>query len=442
MSVVPRPLQPSIVRKPVETLSLVPTSGKVTVLGRKTWNVLLQLAQDQAVDGQDVYRATLAEVVAGIDFNSRNLAVIKGHLRSLMATTVEWQSPTTGEGERWDGCSMLAHAALESVRGQTWVEWSYAPNVRAELLNPNIFARLNLQVISELRTIGAVALYESCARYKAVGQTARRPWRWWAPVLLGRPDADLQRLDYRFFKRDTLRPAIAEINAVSDVEVELVEFKQGRFVSDLQFTVKEKRRHTVRELTRPVNLALVGRATALDIDQGKFERLLDEYGEDLVGQALAHVERRKEVAFPDVLRDAYRFLKTILGNAGQPPVEPAPPASIGEGRAADAPVPPTLPLRPLDSQEDRQRRAWVETRRRTIAAQLDNLSPQAEADLVEGFAQDLIRADKHPSIIKRLQQSGWRHQMVRHLMIDFYAAQLLGPTWDQPTAEQLLEVVG
>ncbi|MDN8618321.1 replication initiation protein [Variovorax ginsengisoli] len=433
MSVEPRSQLPSIVRKPVETLSLVPTSGKVTVLGRKTWNVLLQLAQDQAVDGQEVYRATLSDVVAGIDFNSRNLAVIKGHLRSLMATTVEWQSPTAGEGERWDGCSMLAHAALENVRGQTWVEWSYAPNVRSELLNPNIFARLNLKMLSELRTIGGLALYEACYRYKAVGQTARRPWRWWAPVLLGRPDADLQQMDFRFFKRDTLRPAIAEINAVTDIEVDLLEFKQGRYVSDLQFTVKEKRRHTVRELTQPVNLALVARATALGIDQRKFERLLDTYGDELVDQALAHVERRKEVAFPDVLRDPYRFLKTILGNAGQPTVEaplsaPVPEQIASEGLASSGP-----PLGPQDSKEDKQRRAWVEARRRTVAEQLEKLSAQAEAELVGALEQELIRSDTHPSIVKRLKQSGWRHQIVRHLMIDFYASQLLGPSWDQPT---------
>lgn len=434
-----RPQQPSIVRKPVETLSLVPTSGKVTVLGRKTWNVLLHLAQDQAVEGQDTYRATLADVVAGIDFNSRNLSIIKGHLRALMATTVEWQSPTAGEGERWDGCSMLAHASLETVRGQTWVEWSYAPNVRGELLNPNIFARLNLSVISELRTIAAVALYESCARYKAVGQTGRKPWRWWAPVLLGRPDDDLQKLDYRFFKRDTLRPAIAEINAVSDIEVDLLEHKQGRFVNELQFTVKEKRRHTARDLasTRPVNLALVGRAAAIDIDQAKFERLLDEYGEDLVTHALEAVERRMQSAFPEPLRDPHRFLKTVLANTGVSQGE-LKPATRQEKAIASESAPPPPPLRAVEAQDERERRNWIEVRRRTVAAQLEHLSEQAQADLQDAFAQELIRTDTHPSILKRLKQSGWRHQIVRHLMVDFYAAQTLGADWDQPTADQLL----
>ena len=70
------------------------------------------------------------------------------------------------------------------------------------------------------------------SRYLGVGQTARKSWAWWRPVLLGRPDDErLQRLEYRIFKRDTLRPALAEINALADIEIEMLEFKSGRFVS-------------------------------------------------------------------------------------------------------------------------------------------------------------------------------------------------------------------
>lgn len=86
-----------------------------------------------------------------------------------------------------------------------------------------------------------MALYGICSRYIGVGQTARKAWGWWRPVLLGRFDHErLQKLEYRIFKRDSLRPAVAEINAVADIEIEMLEFKSGRFVSDLQFTVRKK----------------------------------------------------------------------------------------------------------------------------------------------------------------------------------------------------------
>jgi hypothetical protein len=46
----------------------------------------------------------------------------------------------------------------------------------------------------------------------------------------------------------------------------------------------------------------------------------------------------------------------------------------------------------------------------------------------------------HPSLIKRMQTSGWDHNLVRHLMVDYFAKATLGEAWDKPTTEQLLEV--
>ncbi|MFM9915481.1 MAG: replication initiation protein, partial [Rhizobacter sp.] len=99
-------------RKPVNTLAIVPTkSSKITVLARKAYNVLLYLAQEQGID-HEVYRAPLQSVLRGIDFNSHAREIVKQHLRAMVSTTVEWQSPTSGEGEAWNVAGLLAHAKL------------------------------------------------------------------------------------------------------------------------------------------------------------------------------------------------------------------------------------------------------------------------------------------------------------------------------------------
>lgn len=46
----------------------------------------------------------------------------------------------------------------------------------------------------------------------------------------------------------------------------------------------------------------------------------------------------------------------------------------------------------------------------------------------------------HPSLVKRMQSSGWDHNLVRHLMIEYFAKATMGEAWDKPTTEQLLEV--
>ena len=89
----------SPLRKPVNTLAIVPTkSSKITVLARKAYNVLLYIAQEQGIE-QEVCRAPLQSILRGVDFNSNAREIVKQHLRAMVSTTVEWQSPTAGEGE-------------------------------------------------------------------------------------------------------------------------------------------------------------------------------------------------------------------------------------------------------------------------------------------------------------------------------------------------------
>jgi len=212
-----------VLRKPVNTLAIVPKSGRITSLGRKSYNVLLFEAQEQGLE-KDVFRTPLERIMRGVDFDSNDHELIKKHLRAMVSTTVEWQSPTTGEGASWNVSGLLAHAKLTKERGQVWVEGSYSVNLKQELLEPTVFARLKLEVISQLRSHAAIALYEICMRYRDVGRTSRQPWRWWRPVLSGQPETErTAKLEYRIFKRDTLKPAIAEVCAITDLDIELVE---------------------------------------------------------------------------------------------------------------------------------------------------------------------------------------------------------------------------
>lgn len=434
---------PAIIKKAVASLSMVPTAGKITVLGRKTWNVLLSIAQDQERmrSASDIFKAPLSQIAGGINFNSKNLEVIKDHFRSMVGTTVEWQSPTQGEGARWDVCGMLAHAALYVERGQTWAEWSYASNMRAELLDPDVFAKLSLDIISQLRTLAAVALYESCSRYRAVGQTARKPWRWWAPVLLGRPDDDrIQKLEYRIFKRDTLRPALAEINAVTELDVKVVETRQGRFVNDLQFIISGKPKHSGRRLeaSAAVDFELVARAVALGIDHVRFERLLEEEGIDAVRAAMPAVEKRAITPFPEPLRDAYRYLKTLLASHVEPP------SGQGAKKAEESDFiqqAPSLMPKPKTTREANTRK-WVASRLRSIGVEFGALPSERQTELEKEFLAELVAMDRHPAIIQRLRTSGWRHPLVHQKIIEFYAERVYGHNWDQPTPDQLLQVEG
>jgi hypothetical protein len=422
--------------KPVFSLALVPQNSKITALGRRTWNVLLHIAQDQGLE-RETFRAALTDIVKGLDYNSGDMKIIKTHLRSMVSTLVEWQSPTAGEFQTWDVCGMLSHARLVKERGQIWVEWSYAVNMRHELLDPEIFAKLSLEVISQLGSHPAVALYEICSRYLGVGQTARKAWSWWRPVLLGRPDDErLQRLEYRIFKRDTLRPALAEINALADIEVEMLEFKSGRFVSDLQFTVRKKPQRVLalqqRSSSEPVDVGVLASAERLGIDHVRIERLIEEYGDAAVAAGVAAVEKRAASAFPEPLRDPLRYLKSVLPGHAAAQVEVLEKVEA-EKTAQAAPVPSSERLAQWEKR-------WLAERIEILAAEIGSLPSERQNELVRSLQEALVQRKAHPAVIQRLMGKGWTHPMVRHEMVSFYATAAYGPTWDKPTDKDLLVV--
>jgi|GEM_PF-261190 len=481
-----------LLRKPVNTLAIVPKSHKITSLGRKSYNVLLHEAQEQGLD-KDVFQAPLERIIRGVDFDSHDQALIKKHLRAMVSTTVEWQSPTTGEGATWNVSGLLAHAKLSKLRGQVWVEWSYAVNLKQELLEPTVFARLSLEIISQLRSHAGIALYEICARYKDIGRTSRQAWSWWRPVLSGRPETEkTAKLEYRIFKRDTLKPAIAEVNAVTDLEIELVEHKAGRFIDELQFLIRRKPQAQLplRPPPRPVDLSLISRARALGVDDARAEELVDAYGVDALRTGLDALQRRVASAYPEPLRDPYRYLKALMpGEAARAAAAAGPAAAEGPGGPAAA-LAPVRDARPGGGMSDagaaggagipasvpgaatagpaaalpgapaaapaathaaagaagQQRRqalwtaAWLRQRHEQLCADIAALSAEEQDQLCTLLAEDMAERQVHPSIRKRLQVSGWQHPMVVHEMVRFYARAAIGEHWDQPSAAQLLDI--
>jgi hypothetical protein len=421
-----------ILRKPVNTLAIVPKSARITPLGRKSYNVLLFEAQEQGLD-KDVFRTPLSRVLKGVDFGSNHHDLVKKHLRAMVSTTVEWQSPTTGEGTSWNVSGLLAHAKLTKERNEVWVEWSYAVNLKQELLAPTVFARLRLEVISQLRTHAGIALYEICMRYRDVGRTSRQPWRWWVPVLTGQPESErTAKLEYRIFKRDTLKPAIAEVSALTELDIELVEHKQGRFISEVQFGIRTRKQAALPlNGPEPVDLALIVRAGELGIADEKAEELVSEYGQEAVRAALEALARRAAAAFPEPVRDPYRYLRSLL--PGEVSRIERQRTDIDDQRslaAAEAPA----------KRHERWQEEWLRRRRQQVVDQLASLSDAEQARLVALLDEDMAQRKVHPSIRKRLATSGWQHPIVQSEMVRFYAEGSIGSDWDRPQPGDLLAV--
>ena len=421
-------------KKPVNALAIVPQNRKITALGRKAYNVMLNIAQAQGVE-KEVYRAPLSEIVSGLDYGSNDMELIKKHLRSMASTIVEWQSPTTGEGSKWTVCTLIAHAEILKERNQNFLIWSYAQPLRQELLSPAVFSKLSIGMLSQMHTHAGIVLYEICTRYKNIGRTSRQHWRWWVPVLTGHPDTEkLAKVEYRFFKRDTIKPAIAEVCAITDIEIELVEYKDGKSISEIQFNVKVKNQVTLplKSPLKPVDLSIVKKANDLNIAEEKLEELVAKHGETEVKLALSELEQRILNAFPGPIRDPHRYLKARLSGVQQ--VDANANREDSEKLGRDETLKKQVELKASWRDE------WLRRKKALMIESIQALSEEVVRDLEASLITELVAKNAHPSLVKRLKSNGWDHPMVRHLMIDYYATGSHGEGWDKPSTEDLLDI--
>jgi hypothetical protein len=285
-----------------------------------------------------------------------------------------------------------------------------------------------------------MALYEICARYvdNPGHLTARQHWRWWRPVLMGVAD-DNPKAEYRFFKRDVLHKAIAEINACTNIEVRgPIEFKEkdNRTIAAIQFEVYAKGEAAGRKPPLPPlrqvvvdDLPLIGRALNAGVRQAEAEDLIRRHGPDALAQALDELERR--VRMPSdkvgVVLKPGGWLKAFMANAAR--VAAAAPAAGDGGIGAE--------------QLQRHRAAWTDEwlrrRKDRLRKGFEELPAAEQQALVEAFRAEL-KAGAQIQLLKRLDLSGWQHRMVIAAFIRFYGLRSLGDQWDKPTADDILAI--
>ena len=433
--------------KHVNAVALMPIAGgrRITLLGRRVFNVLLRRAQEAGA--QEEYEARMHEILEDASYKSNDTAPIRKILRELMQTTVEWQSPSNGEIETWDACNLLSGAGTtkDKKTGAVTVRWRYDTKVREQLLSPDRYARLSLEAITQLSSHSAMALYEICARYidNPSHKTARQHWRWWKPVLTGVPVTDGDtKAEYRFFKRDVVNKAMAEINARTNLEVRgPFEFKErdNRTIAEIQFEVYLKSdNETPMPLTDigPESLPLVGRAVQAGVKQFEIEELIRKHGPGLVFAGLDELDKRLQmpsVKVGQVLRPG-GWLRSQMSRVTK---DAKAAKAAGQGGSTSKPVDLT------DTELSKRRAAWTDEWLRRRKERLRNgfreLGTERQTELLAAFRSEL-ETGTQPQLLKRFDSSGWKHQLVVGAFTRFIAHQEFGDGWDKATSDDLLAI--
>ena len=221
--------------------------SRITLLQRRAWNVLLANAYDELPD-KDIHHVSVAELAAKLGFNSGNREHLKETLEALGSCQVKWNLLNKDKELKWGFANLLASAEIENGI----CTYAFAPHLRLKLYNPRVYAKLNLHLQNQFKSQYALVLWEICFDYfdrdREKGQTP------FIPLETFRELMGIEADEYRTFKalnQTLIKPAVKEINEVTDYFVEAEHKRLGRKVAELKFYITKVKQLPVQESLFP-----------------------------------------------------------------------------------------------------------------------------------------------------------------------------------------------
>ena len=188
-------------------------SNNLTLVQRKLFNALLfnaypdlSFKQIFEIKGKDLYKL--------IGYNSKDTGKLKDALLGLITLTIEWNviDCSTGQEKKWKASSILASAELSGGV----CSYEYSQVMKDFLYQPEIYGKINIELISQFKSGYGLALYENCIRYQGLAQTP------WFPIdtfrkLMGVFDGKYQ--VFKDFKKRVLDIGVSEVNSISPIRI-------------------------------------------------------------------------------------------------------------------------------------------------------------------------------------------------------------------------------
>ena len=240
--------------------------SRISLLQRRAWNVLLANAYNELPD-KDIHTVSMAELAAKLGFGDGNQEYLKEMLRSLRSCEVEWNLLNKDNKQVWGVAGLLASVEIE----EGICSYEFPKPLRLKLHNPRVYAKLNLRLQNQFRSRYALVLWEICFDYfdtdRDQGETP------FIPLEVFKSLMGLEEDEYPIFKelnRNVIKPAIKEINDLTDYHVEVEHKRLGRRIGELKFRITKVKQFPVQESLFPdiENLSPV----AVELVQAEIDR--------------------------------------------------------------------------------------------------------------------------------------------------------------------------
>lgn len=210
--------------------------GNLTLTQRKAINFLIYVAQKTG--NQKTYQTSLANIKQVCNLASTENIAVKEQLKALTKTTIEFNYLDKDKQNIWEITTLLAGCRIVANTGV--VEFAFSPFLLEKILYPEMYAPLNIILISGLKCSYAVVLYEFLRDYLTAPSVPMMTIENFRNIL-GVSESEYKL--FQNFKVKVLNPATEEVNLKTDISCryELIKEKGVRNkYSHIRFFVSKK----------------------------------------------------------------------------------------------------------------------------------------------------------------------------------------------------------
>lgn len=188
-------------------------SNNLTLVQRKLFNALLFNAYPELPHKQK-FQIKGKDLCNLIGYNSKDTGKLKTALLGLITIAIEWNviGSSTGQEKKWRASSILASAELS----EGLCVYEYSQIMKDFLYQPEIYGRINIELVSKFKSSYGLALYENCVRYQGLAQTP------WFPLEIFKKLMGVfgdKYTVFKDFKKRVLDIAVNEINTLSPITI-------------------------------------------------------------------------------------------------------------------------------------------------------------------------------------------------------------------------------
>lgn len=415
-------------RKTNEAIGLRVVEGNLSLLSRKVFNVMMYHAQEMKEPGRNApintpaskkyFWIPLSDLARDAAYDSKDVQYLKKQLEDMQNIKLLMENERQWTSERLvSSVTLVNPQGFNKHSGQVWFGYAFPPEVHEQVMAPSTYTRLSIVYQSSLKSGSALALYEICRRYATnpSKMTFVQPYEHWYGVITGNPVSADSLPEYKYFKRDTLKPAIAEINTLTDINIELVEHKNGRRVEKLQFRVQQNQQTKLEFPAPPViDMELVDRIMKFGFSLADGSDLIAHHSDDAIRTAVARVEARMESKALSPLEAPAGYFRWALQDIARNP------------QAATLSLPKTTTPKKGIGPSVMER--FQTARAQDALAVYKQLDEKERKHIFETFREQ--NNNKAAKLDKGIESA-----MIRALLSNWYAKEL----WGEPTAQALAQ---